>query len=113
MVEVGIERISPGREESITSMIDRPQAEAPMPDPIEAQVVEMIARKKKLDPATITPDSTFEQLGMDSLDATDLLFTIEDAFGILVPDDAAQSMRSVRQVTEGIRRLVAGRAGAT
>jgi acyl carrier protein len=82
-----------------------------MTDDIERQVIEVIARKKKLDPAAITPETTFEQLGIDSLDAADLLFTFEDTFGIVVPDDAAQSMKNVGQVTEGVRRLVAARAG--
>ena len=94
-------------------MIGGPQAEAQVPDHIEAQLVEIIARKKKLDPAVIGPDSTFEALGMDSLDAADLLFTLEDTFGIVVPDEAAQSMRSVRQVVDGIRQLIADRNGAS
>ena len=37
-----------------------------MPDDIVQQVIAVIARKKKLDPAQITADSTFEQLGLDS-----------------------------------------------
>jgi acyl carrier protein len=82
-----------------------------MTDEIEQQVIEVIARKKKLDPAAITAATTFEQLGIDSLDAADLLFTFEDTFGIVVPDDAAHSMKNVAQVTDGVRRLVAARAG--
>ena len=81
-------------------------------DAIESQVIEIVAKKRKLDPASVTLDSTFEQLGIDSLDAADLVFTIEDTFGIVVPDEAAQSMKSVRQVVDGVRRLVAQRAGA-
>ena len=54
-------------------------------------------------------DSTFSALGIDSLDAADLLFAVEDAFGILVPDAAAQSMRTVGEVVEGVRRLLAER----
>ena len=79
---------------------------------IEQQVINIVAKKRKLDPATVTLDSTFEQLGIDSLDAADLLFTFEDTFGIAVPDDVAQSMKSVRQVVDGVRRLVADRTGA-
>jgi acyl carrier protein len=81
-------------------------------DAIESQVIAIIAKKRKLDPATVTLDSTFEQLGVDSLDAADLLFTFEDTFGVVVPDETAQSMKSVRQVVEGVRRLTADRAGA-
>jgi acyl carrier protein len=77
-----------------------------MADDLERQVIELIAKKKKLDPATISVDSTFEQLGVDSLDAADLLFTFEDTFKIVVPDEAAQSMKSVGQVVAGLRQLI-------
>jgi acyl carrier protein len=77
-----------------------------MADDLERQVIELIARKKKLDPASISLDSTFEQLGVDSLDAADLLFTFEDTFKIVVPDEAAQSMKTVGQVVDGLRQLI-------
>jgi acyl carrier protein len=82
-------------------------------DPLEQQVIAIIATKKKIDPQAITPTSTFEELGLDSLDAADLIFTVEDTFKILVPDESAQSMRSVGDVIAGIRQLVeADGAGA-
>ena len=77
-----------------------------MSDDLERQVIELIARKKKLDPSTITVDSTFEQLGVDSLDAADLLFTFEDTFKIVVPDEAAQSMKTVGEVVDGLRQTI-------
>ena len=80
-----------------------------MSDDIERQVIEAIAKKKKLDPAAVTPASTFEQLGLDSLDAADLMFTIEDTFKILVPDQAALTMKTVGEVIDGVRQLVAQR----
>ena len=83
-----------------------------MSDDIERKVIELIARKKKLDPVTVTLDSTFEQLGVDSLDAADLLFTFEDDFKIVVPDEVATSMKNVRQVVDGVRQLLATRAEA-
>jgi acyl carrier protein len=87
--------------------------EAPRePADIEAYVVEVVARKKKVAPAAVTAASTFAELGIDSLDAADLIFTIEERFEIVVPDEAAQSMRSVGQVVDGIRQLVNARAEA-
>ena len=77
-----------------------------MPDDIVQQVIAVIARKKKLDPAQITASSTFEQLGLDSLDAADLLFTFEDTFGIVVPDEVALSMKSVGQVATEVKKLL-------
>ena len=83
-----------------------------MSDNFESRVIAIIAKRKRLDPATLTSATTFEQLGIDSLDAADLLFTFEDEFGIVVPDDVARSMRSVGQIVEGLRGINAGAAGA-
>jgi acyl carrier protein len=81
-------------------------------DSLERRVIGIIAKKKKLDPSTITAASTFEQLGLDSLDAADMLFAFEDEFKIIVPDEAAQSMRSVGQVVEALRGVLDKSASA-
>ena len=75
-------------------------------DNLEQRVIGIIAKKKKLDPSTITAASTFEQLGLDSLDAADMLFAFEDEFKIIVPDEAARSMRTVGQVVEALRGVL-------
>ncbi len=79
-----------------------------VPDDLERTVIELIAKKKKLDPSQVTLDTTFQEVGIDSLDGMDLLFTFEDTFNISVPDDAAQRMKTVRDVTEGLRKVLAG-----
>jgi acyl carrier protein len=75
-------------------------------DNLEQRVIGIIAKKKKLDPSTITAASTFEQLGLDSLDAADMLFAFEDEFKIIVPDESARSMRTVGQVVEALRGVL-------
>jgi acyl carrier protein len=77
-----------------------------VPAHLADEVIKVIARKKKLDPATVTTDSTFEQLGVDSLDAADLLFTFEDNFHIVVPDEVAMSMKTVGQVVAALQKLL-------
>ena len=77
-----------------------------MPQELVEQIIQVIARKKKLDPARITSASTFEELGIDSLDAADLLFTFEDTFGIVVPDDVAQATKTVGQVAAALQALL-------
>ncbi|SFE20242.1 acyl carrier protein [Sharpea azabuensis] len=39
-----------------------------------------------------------EDLNADSLDAVELMMAIEDAFGIEVPDEAAQDMKNVKSI---------------
>ena len=36
----------------------------------------------------VTPESTVDQLNLDSLDVTELILSIEDEFGILVEDES-------------------------
>ena len=76
-------------------------------DSLELRVIELIAQKKKLAPESITLDSTFVELGIDSLDGMDLLFTFEETFKLSIPDDVAQQMKNVRQVTEALRAALA------
>ena len=76
-------------------------------DQLEEQVIEIIAKKKKVDPSTITLDSTFQELAIDSLDGMDLIFTFEDTFNISVPDNVVQQMKGVREVVAGLRQELA------
>jgi acyl carrier protein len=76
-------------------------------DQLEQQVIEIIAKKKKVDPSTITLDSTFQELAIDSLDGMDLIFTFEDTFNISVPDNVVQQMKGVREVVAGLRQELA------
>ena len=66
----------------------------------------IIASSQHLAPEKVTADSTFEQLGIDSLDGINILFAVESEFNINIPDDAAQNIRSVRDVVEGIAKLL-------
>jgi acyl carrier protein len=77
------------------------------PDALERQVIELIAQKKRIPPDSVTLDSTFVDLGIDSLDGMDLLFNFEETFKITIPDEVAQQMKSVRQVTEALRAALA------
>ena len=40
------------------------------------------------------PDIPLADLGIDSLDALNIIFEVEEAFGITVPDETARSMRT-------------------
>ena len=71
----------------------------------------IIATAQHLPEEKVTADSTFEELGIDSLDGINILFAVENEFNINIPDDAAQNIRSVRDVVEGIAGLLEGSQG--
>lgn len=76
---------------------------------VAQKVIEIIAREQHLDPGTVTVDSSFEQLGIDSLDGVNILFALEEEFKIDIPDAVAQNMRSVRQVVDSLTRVLEGK----
>lgn len=81
-------------------------------DELAPRVIQVIAQEKHIAADTITVDSTFEELGIDSLDGIQILFGLENEFDISIPDDAARSLRSVRDMVAGVQQLVAAKAAA-
>jgi acyl carrier protein len=76
---------------------------------VEQKVIEIITREQHLEPGKVTADSSFAELGIDSLDGVNILFALEEEFKIDIPDAVAQSMRSVRQVVESLTRVLDGK----
>jgi acyl carrier protein len=82
-----------------------------MPDDLAERVMAAIATCKRIPREQVSLDCTLEDLGMDSLDQLNLLFALESDFNISIPDDEAKSIRTVREMVEGVRKLVAGASG--
>ena len=73
---------------------------------ITAKVIAIVAEVKKLNAASVRPESTFEQLGIDSLDTINILYELENAFDVEIPDDEARGVKSIQDIVE---RLAARR----
>ncbi|HLK18273.1 MAG TPA: phosphopantetheine-binding protein [Bryobacteraceae bacterium] len=73
-------------------------------------MIKVIADTQHIAAEKIQPDSTFAELGIDSLDGINILFAVENEFNINIPDDAAQTIRSVREMVDGISKLLEGGA---
>jgi acyl carrier protein len=74
-----------------------------------ARVTGVIAKTQHIPPESVTIDSTFEELKIDSLDGINILFALEGEFDIDIPDDAARQIRSVREMAEGVGQLLAAK----
>ena len=71
---------------------------------VQEIVISSIANAVPLDPETIRPNSTFEELAIDSLDVINIVFDLEDAFGIKFPDDFRLSdLTDVAAVTSAMQ----------
>jgi acyl carrier protein len=78
-----------------------------MSNDLTQKVISVIAKTQRIPPEKISQDSTFEELGLDSLDSVNILFALEEEFNIDIPDEAARDIRSIRQMIEGIEKLLA------
>ncbi len=82
------------------------------------QIIELVAEKAMLERDQVTAASTMEELGVDSLAVVELIFAIEETFGIEVPFNANEpdksdfDVTSVAAVASSVERLVGQGAGA-
>ena len=72
---------------------------------IERRCIEIIAKSKRLPEAAVTLATTFDALGIDSLDKINISFEVEEVFGITIPDDALGTLKTVGDVVDGVLRL--------
>ena len=67
-----------------------------MSEPTEARVREIIINELGVEPEKVTNEASFvEDLGADSLDTVELVMAFEEEFGIDIPDEDAEQMRTV------------------
>ena len=71
---------------------------------IAKRCIEIIAKSKSIPEDTITLESTFDQLNVDSLDKINISFEVEEAFAIEIPDDALGSIKTVGDMVEGVQK---------
>ncbi len=78
---------------------------------IEERVVEIISQKLNLSKDQVKPEASFvDDLGADSLDLVELVMAMEEAFGMEVPDEDAEKLRTVKDVIEYVKAKVGDKA---
>lgn len=65
------------------------------------KLVSYAAKQLELDPSEITPDSTFESLGIDSLDIVEMIMDLETELGIEL-DLEDQKIATFRELADFI-----------
>ena len=60
------------------------------------KVAQIIADYKDIDVTTIAPESTFQELGIDSLDTVELIMSFEDTFGGTI--EMSPDLKSVKDI---------------
>ena len=71
------------------------------------KIRDILASQLDVDKETITPDTDIaEDLSADSLDIVEFITSLESEFGIMIPQDSVQDVRTVGQVVEVVEKMV-------
>ena len=71
---------------------------------VEKKVKEIVAEQLGRDANEVTDGASFiDDLGADSLDIVELVMAMEDEFGIEIPDEEAEKIKTVKDVIEYIK----------
>ena len=69
------------------------------------KVKKIIANQLSIDEKKITEKTNIaEELGADSLDLVEILMSLEDEFGISIPDEAIPSIKTIKDIVEFIEK---------
>jgi len=67
------------------------------------KIKKLIVEELSVDEALITPEARLvEDLGADSIDAVELIMTVEDTFSIEISDEVLQSIKTVNDLVSYI-----------
>ena len=70
---------------------------------IEGQVKNIVFEHLGIEESKVTPEAKFiDDLGADSLDTVELVMAFEEKFGIEIPDDAAETILTVKNAIDFI-----------
>ncbi len=66
----------------------------------------LLSYKKGINKELISIDSSFEELGLDSLDSIELIADLEDEFNVNIPNTELQGIKTIRQAVDGLSKAM-------
>ena len=73
-------------------------------------LAQVLSEKYDVSPDAISPEATLTELGLDSLTVVELLFDVEDEFGIEVPEERA-TFQTLAEAAALVDELVQAKGG--
>ncbi len=77
-----------------------------MLDNVEEKIKAIIVSQLGVDEGAVVPKAKFiEDLGADSLDIVELVMAMEEAFGVDIPDEEAENIRTVSDAINFVKKV--------
>ena len=77
-----------------------------MNDAIYQVVADIIADVMSISAEEVAPEKTMKDLNVDSLDMLDIVTSLEDHYGIEIPDDALDCIKTVGDAVNYLDKLM-------
>lgn len=66
---------------------------------LQDKVIKLVSEATKMDSANISLNTSFvDDLNLDSLDMVELMMKMEDEFGVEIPEDETENLKSIGDV---------------
>ena len=76
---------------------------------IQKRLTTIIAKHASVSPSSITAEKHMKvDLGLDSLDVAEMVYEIEEQFGVSIADDSADKMEKVGDAVDFIHKSLSG-----
>lgn len=77
-----------------------------MSENIESKVKQIVVNQLGVEEAAVNGNAKFiEDLGADSLDIVELVMAMEEAFGVDIPDDEAENIKTVDDAVSFVKKV--------
>ena len=71
---------------------------------IQEKVIKIVSEATKMDANNITSDTNFiDDLNLDSLDMVEMMMKMEDEFGIEIPEDETENLKTINDVANFLK----------
>lgn len=78
---------------------------------VAERVKDILSEECAVDRAALADDARLEDVGISSVDMVQVIFSIEEAFGVSIgEEDIGLDLATVGEVTSAIQRIVAGQS---
>jgi len=73
---------------------------------IDARILSALSRATRIEPDRLVPDASLSELEVTSLDVVNVLFEVEEEFGVEIPAEAEEGLATVGDVVGRLRAAV-------
>ena len=70
---------------------------------LSERIKSILSTQLSVDPADLADSTSFDELNADSLDVVEMIMALEEEFSIEIPDEDAEKIRTVGDVTAYIK----------